>query len=37
LPNAFRSSSEYFSVDPAAVFHFVTLTRSLLLAVSINS
>jgi hypothetical protein len=35
--NAFRSFSEYFFVDPAAIFHFVILTRSLLLAVSITS
>ena len=37
LPNAFRTSSEHFSFDPTAVYHFVILTRSLLLAVSITS
>jgi hypothetical protein len=36
LPNAFRSFSEYLSLDRAAISHFVILTRSLLLAVSMT-
>ena len=37
LPNAFRSFFEYLSLDRAAIFHFVILTYSLLLELSITS